>query len=87
MLIESQVNYMANIDNTYCDRLRQTLQECGLPVSPIIRRGEDAALRFDAIDVTETSIIFLWLGKPVHMARRNQDHLVHMVGEMTLSLH
>jgi hypothetical protein len=72
---------------SYCDQLRETMNECGLPTSPVVNRGDKAGLRFDAMDITAQGVTFLWLGKPVFIARRNQEELVHLPGEMVLDLH
>lgn len=71
----------------YTDQLRQVMTDAGISVSPVTRRGNHAGLRFDAVDITEKGVTFLWLGKPVFMARRHQDELVHVRGEMALDLH
>jgi hypothetical protein len=71
----------------YCDQLRQTMKECGLAVSPVVQRENKPCLRFDALDITEQGVTFLWLGKPVFMVKRNQDNLVHVMGEMVLEMH
>lgn len=71
----------------YSDQLRQTMEQCGLPVSPVVQRDQKPYLRYDAIEITDTAVIFLWLGKPVYMVRRSEGHLAHMTGEMALELH
>lgn len=43
------------------------------------------ALRFDALDIAEDLVTFLWLGKPVFMVKRDQQQLVHLWGELPLT--
>jgi hypothetical protein len=68
----------------YSDQLRETMRQCGLSVNPVVERAGQAALKFDAIDITDDRLTFLWLGKPVYMVKRNQEQLVHMWGELPL---
>lgn len=74
------------VSPAYSDRLRQVMLTNGLPVSPVTKRGGEAALRFDSIDITEDKVVFLWLGKPVMMARRNMGHPTPVRGETALNL-
>ena len=67
--------------SSYSDQLRQAMADCGQPVSAIISRAGEPLLRFDAMDFTEDTVSFLWLGKPVFMARKSEGHLVHVRGE------
>jgi hypothetical protein len=69
----------------YGDQLRDAMVECGQPTTPITLRGGLPALRFDALDVDDDKVTFLWLGKPVYMARRNQGHLIHVRGDTALT--
>lgn len=75
------------VSPAYSDQLRQVMLSNGLPVSPIkVREGGEAALRFDSVDVTDTTVAFLWLGKPVMMVRRNEGHPTAIRGETTIAL-
>jgi hypothetical protein len=71
---------------TYGDRLYAAMRECGQPTSPVVNQEGKAQLRFDAMEIDEEKVTFLWLGKPVYMARRNQDHLIHVRGETALNI-
>lgn len=75
------------ISPAYSDRLRAAMLSNGLPVSPITTRGGEAALRFDSVDISEDKVVFLWLGKPVFMARRNEGHPTPVRGETVLNLY
>lgn len=75
---------MARISG-YSEQLRVAMRQCGLSTNPVISHAGQPALRFDALDITEDLVTFLWLGKPVFMVKRDQQQLVHLWGELPLT--
>jgi hypothetical protein len=69
----------------YSDQLCAAMRQCGLSVNPVINRAGQPALRFDALEIAENLVTFLWLGKPVFMVKRDTQQLVHLWGEIPLS--
>lgn len=71
--------------SSYSDQLRAAMTQCGLSINPVVKHAGQPALRFDALDIDEDLVTFLWLGKPVYMARRDGHQLVHLWGELPLT--